>query len=102
MVITVMDQNEVQELYGRFSRPFDEHAALSAAPPDVRQRLARQLWLALIAGQPLEEKVWQALRHQGLRVDQLALVRRCYRELMRPQITAAELARLRESFLSED
>lgn len=97
-----MDESEIQQLYGRFRRPFDEHPALSAAPLSVRQRLARQLWLGLIAGQACEERMWRTLKLQGLREDQLALVHRCYHEQMRPQITVAELARLRERFQSED
>lgn len=94
-----MDGTQVHRLYEEFGRPLHEDAALSAAPDEVRHRLCRHLWLAMIAGPLAEEEAWGVLSTDyGLRPDQRELIRQCYYRRMRPQIGETDLVRVRERY----
>jgi len=82
-------------LYRRFRQPLDECPALSAAPLAVRDWLGSYLWRTMIADPSVEGMAFEALAEDGLRPDQLELLRKCYRERMRPQISLQELSQIR-------
>jgi len=86
-------------LYRKFREPLDNHPALSAAPPEVRDWLGRFLWGAMLAGPAVEGEALDGLTRHGLRPDQLELLRKCYLEHMRPQITDEERERARQAVL---
>lgn len=94
-----MDGAELYALYERFARPLHEHPALSAAAQDVRERLCRHLWLAMIAGPLAEEEAREVFASgYGLRPDQVEMVCQCYYRRMRPQIDEKELCRIRRRY----
>jgi len=86
---------ELAGLHEKFREPLDVGLALSAAPQAVRNWLAQYLWRAMIAGSSAEEAALDALAKEGLRCDQVELVRKIYRERMRPRISEDELQRIR-------
>jgi len=86
---------ELRQLYERFREPLDDGLALSAAPEAVRDWLGRYLWRAMIAGRPVEGAALDALAKEGFRCDQVELVRKFYRERMRPRISEDELRQIR-------
>lgn len=85
----------VEELYRRFRKPMDEDPALSAAPEYVRDRVSRLLWVALVTGPEIQDSVWDVLTECGLETPHLELVRRCFRERMRPTISEDDLQDVR-------
>ncbi len=91
---------ELESLYEKFRAPFDQDGALSAAPQAVRDWLGKFLWRAMIAGSSVEAVALDTLTEDGLRPDQVELLRKCYRERMRPRISESELARIRKMLIA--
>src|SRR5437660_331510 len=78
---TFMTQEEIQSLYLRFASPL---AALAwSAPTKAVNLLARNLWVALIAGPQLEKYLWETMAETaGLEKDLLTAVQDCYYQKM--------------------
>lgn len=61
--------------------------------------LARNLWMAMIAGPAGEAEVWTVLKTTGgLDNDSLQVIQELYLDQMRPAVTAEQLAALRTRF----
>jgi hypothetical protein len=68
------------------------------------ETLARNLWLAMLAGPEAEEEVWRAMGEaSGADVGLLESLRQCYLNQMKPAVGRQQLDDLREHYeLSSD
>lgn len=87
---------EIESIYRDFRKPLDDDPILCAAPEAVREWLGRYLWGAMIAGTAVEEVALRALMESGLRCDQIEMVRKCFRERVRPRVSDDEIQRIRK------
>lgn len=91
-----MDQAEVQALFRKFAAPLAGYAATSAARKDLAEMLARNLWMAMIAGPELEEETWQVFKkHAKLDDDSLQPIKELYFDEMKPVVSEEQRAALR-------
>jgi len=91
-----VDQAEVQALFRKFAAPLAGYAATSAARKDLAEMLARNLWMAMIAGPELEEETWQVFKkHAKLDDDSLQPIKELYFDEMKPVVSEEQRAALR-------
>ncbi len=94
-----MTETEVQALFKRFGAPLAAYAQSSAERRDGAVVLVKALWAALIAGPTMEEETWTMFKEVGhLADDNLQAVKDCYFQKMKPIVTDAQLAALRERY----
>ena len=94
-----MDQTTVQTLFRQFAAPLAAYAATSPERKEGAEMLARNLWMAMIAGPEMEGEVWKALKTIGkLGDDSIEVIRQLYCDQMKPVVTNEELADLRQRY----
>ena len=94
-----MTQAEIQALVRRFAAPLAGYAATSAERKEGAEFMARTLWTALIAGPEMEEETWKAFKkHAALDDDSLQSIKDLYFQQMKPVVSEAQLAALRERY----
>jgi hypothetical protein len=90
-----MDQAEVQDLFRRFAAPLAGYAATSPARKELAEMLARNLWMAMIAGPEMEEETWKVFKSRAnLTEDSLQPIKQLYFEKMKPVVSEEQLAAL--------
>ena len=92
-----MEKAEVQDLFVAFASPMLRYVAV-AGGKDAVDTLARNLWGAMIAGPELEAEVWRAMEASNADAELVTLLRHCYVNEMKQQVTADQLALLREQY----
>ena len=91
-----MDQTEAQILFRKFAAPLAGYAATSPARKELAEMLARNLWVAMIAGPEMEEETWKVFKSQAnLDDDSLQVIQQLYYEQMKPVVSMGHLADLR-------
>ena len=90
-----MEQKEVQAAFIRFAAPLMSLVALGA-DKEAANELARNLWVAMIGGSDVEAQVFDAMRESSSELYDV--LHRCYTEQMKTQVSADELAALRERY----
>ena len=90
-----MEQEEVQAAFVRFAAPMMSLVALGADKKAANE-LSRNLWVAMIGGPGVEQEVFDAMRDTDS--DLYDVLHRCYTEQMKTQVSADELAALRERY----
>jgi hypothetical protein len=94
-----MDQTTVQTLFRQFTAPLATYAATSPERKELAEMLARNLWMAMIAGPEMEAETWKILKTTGkLDDDSLQAIQELYYEQMKPAVTDEELADLRQRY----
>ena len=93
-----MEKVEVQAIFVRFSAPLMSLVALGA-DREAANELARNLWMALIGGEDAERQVFDAMRETSSEL--YGVLERCYTQEMKTQVSADELARLRERYAGD-
>jgi len=92
-----VDQAE-QALFERFMAPLTPYVALGGRQEAV-EKLARNLWIAMLSGPKVEEAFWETMRKTaGLDADLFELIQRCYFEEMKPVVGEEQLAALRKRY----
>jgi len=90
-----MDQAEVQDLFPRFAAPLAGYAATSPARKELAEMLARNLWMAMIAGSEVEEETWKVFKSRAnVSEDSLQPIKQLYFEKMKPVVSEEQLAAL--------
>jgi hypothetical protein len=98
-MVTPMDRAEVQALFRKFAAPLAGYAATSGERKEGAEFLARSLWTALIAGPDMEEETWKAFKkHADLDDDSLQSIKDAYFQKMKPVVSEAQVAALRERY----
>jgi hypothetical protein len=93
-----LDQTAIQALFQEFAAPLGRYVTLGGRA-EAATELARNLWVALIAGPEAEEQVWQSMQESaGGQVGLLESVRACYLEEMKPVVSRQQLAALRDHY----
>ena len=90
-----MEQPDIQDLFIRFAAPLSGFAALGSRKESVEE-LARNLWMAMLAGSDAEEQMWTSLDQAD--ADLCNTVKRCYFEEMKPLVSEQDLAALRKRY----
>jgi len=94
-----MDQAEVEALFRRFAAVLAEYGATSPDRKGLATMLARNLWLAMIAGPEMEEETWKVLKNTGkLDDDSVQVIKQMYFEQMKPEVGEEQLAALRRRY----
>jgi hypothetical protein len=94
-----MDQTEVQTLFRKFATPLAGYAATSPARKELAEMLARNLWMAMIAGPEMEEETWKVFKSQAnLDDDSLQPIKQMYFEQMKPVVSEEQLVALRQRY----
>ena len=94
-----MTQAEIQDLFRRFAAPLADYAATSAERKEGAEFMARTLWTALIAGPEMEDETWKTFQsHAHLDTDSLQAIKDLYFQQMKPVVSEAQLAGLRERY----
>ncbi len=94
-----MERQEVQAVFQRFGAPLMNFVALGA-DKEAAHDLARNLWMAMIAGEEAEKHVFAAMRDSSSELYDV--LHRCYTEEMKPQVSDAVLAALRERYRMDE
>ena len=95
-----MDQHEIQILFRKFAAPLAGYAATSAARKELAEMLARNLWMAMIAGPEMEEETWQAFKIVAeMKDESIQPIKELYFDEMKSVVTAEQIAFLRKRFL---
>ena len=95
-----MQESDIQELFARFAAPLVGFAALGGRIQAV-EVLARNLWMAMLAGDQAETEMWRSLAETDS--DLCETVKRCYFDRMKPSVSEEQLAALRRRYWpSED
>jgi hypothetical protein len=98
-----MDQAEVQALFRKFAAPFADYAATSAERRNGAEFLARNLWMAMIAGPEMEEETWKVFKKQAnLDDDSLQSIKELYFNQMKPVVSEEQLVGLRERYRRQE
>jgi hypothetical protein len=90
-----MEQSDIQKLFIGFAAPLFGFAALGGRKKSVEE-LARNLWVAMLAGNEAEEQMWTSLADAD--ADLCDTVKRCYFEEMKPLVSKEQLAALRQRY----
>jgi hypothetical protein len=94
-----MDQSEVQTLFRQFAAPLAGYAATSLERKELAEMLARNLWMAMIAGPEMEAETWAIFKTNGkLDDDSLQMIQQLYFEQMKPAVTEEQVAHLRQRY----
>jgi hypothetical protein len=94
-----MDQSEAQILFKRFAAPLAAYASTSPERKELAAMLARNLWMAMIAGPEGEAEIWTVLKTiGGIDGGSLLVIQELYLNQMRPTVTAEQLDALRNLF----
>jgi hypothetical protein len=94
-----VDHADVQALFRKFAAPLAGYAATSPARKELAKMLARNLWMAMIAGPEMEEETWKVFKkHANLDDDSLQPVKELYFEQMKAVVTDEQLADLRQRY----
>ena len=94
----MLTDQQVHVLFRKFSAPLLGSAETTANPSRLLKLIVRTMWLGLVVGPEMEDKVWKAIGKTLEPDENLDIARKCYEGLMKPQITDAELAALRERY----
>jgi hypothetical protein len=93
-----MEQTDIQSLFREFAAPLGQYMTLGGRKEAV-ETLARNLWMAMLAGPAAEKELWEAMQGAaevpGEFVD---IIHRCYRDEMKPTVSAEQLAALRKHY----
>jgi hypothetical protein len=93
-----MEQTEIQSLFRGFAAPLAPYVKLGGRKEAI-ETLARNLWMAMLAGPAAEREVWETMQGaEDVPVEFLELIHRCYRNEMKAAVTAEQLAALREHY----
>lgn len=90
-----MQESNIQEIFVRFASPLCGFAALGGRKESVEE-LARNLWMAMLAGTEAEEQMWASLAQAD--ADLCETVKICYFEEMKPLVSVDDLAALRQRY----
>jgi len=91
-----MNQAEIQTLLRKFAAPLAGYAATSPARKEGAEFLARNLWMAMIAGPEMEVETWKVFKTTGqLDDDSLQAIKDVYFEQMKPVVSEEQLGALR-------
>ena len=90
-----MQESDIQEIFIRFASPLAGFAALGGRKESVDE-LARNLWMAMLAGTEAEEQMWASLAQAD--ADLCDTVKLCYFEEMKPLVGEEDLAALRQRY----
>ncbi len=94
-----MDQAEVQTLFRKFAAPLAGYVASSPARNELAEMLARNLWMAMIAGPEMEEETWKVFKTTGkLDDDLLQPIQQMYIEQMKVVVNDEQLVALRQRY----
>jgi|GEM_PF-2536229 len=94
-----MDQAEVQTLFRKFAAPLAGYAASSPARNELAEMLARNLWMAMIAGPEMEEETWKVFKTTGkLDDDSLQPIQQMYIEQMKVVVNDEQLVALQQRY----
>jgi hypothetical protein len=94
-----VDHPEVQALFQKFAAPLAGYAATSPARKELAEMLARNLWMALIAGPEMEDETWTTFkRHASLDEDSLQPIKDLHFEQMKLVVTGEQLVALRQRY----
>ncbi len=89
-----MDQAD-QALFQGFMAPLTPYVALGGRQEAV-EKLARNLWIAMLSGPEVEEAFWETMRKTvSLDTDLMESIQRCYFEEMKPVGSQKQLVALR-------
>jgi hypothetical protein len=93
-----MEQADVQSLFRVFAAPLGRYVTLGGRKEAV-ETLARNLWMAMLAGPAAEKELWQAMQGTAdVPPELLELIHRCYCDQMKPTVSNEQLAVLRERY----
>jgi len=93
-----MDQTDIQSLFRKFASPLAQYVTLGGRQEAV-ETLARNLWMAMLAGSAAEKEAWETMRGAAdVPGDFLDLIHNCYRDQMKPAVSPEQLAALRKHY----
>lgn len=93
-----MDKHHIQEVFLEFATPLVPYVQLGGRK-EAMEEIARQLWMAMIAGDEAEQQFWSALSSDGqLPAEIIASIQKCFDDEMKPKVSAENLAELRENY----
>lgn len=94
-----MDQSDVQKLFRQFAAPLAAYAATSLERKELAEMLARNLWMAMIAGPEMEAEVWKIFKTTGKLDDgSLQVIQQLYFDQMKPLVPEHQVADLRQRY----
>jgi hypothetical protein len=94
-----MEHAEAQALFRKFAAPLAGYAATSPPRQALAEMLARNLWMAMIAGPAMEEEMWKVFQKRAnLDDDSLQPIKQLYFEQMKSVITDEQIAALRQRY----
>lgn len=94
-----MDQTEMQALFRKVAAPLAGYAATSAARKELAEMLARNLWMAMIAGPEMKEETWKVFKNRAnLDDDSLQAIQQLYSDEMKPVVSDDQVAALRQRY----
>ncbi len=93
-----MNQTEIHALFTQFAAPLVPLAALAGSKESM-ETLAKNLWIAALGGEEIENEMWEQMQQadegdSGL----LDSVRWCFDEEMKPALGKEQLAALRKHY----
>ena len=94
----MLTDQQVHDLFGKFSAPLLEPGRTAGNSSRLLELIVRTMWLGLIVGPEMEGTVWKAIAETLETDENTEIAKKCYEGLMKPQITDAELASLRERY----
>lgn len=93
-----MDQTDIQSLFRGFAAPLGQYMELGGRKEAV-EALARNLWVAMLAGPAAEKEVWETMRNAAdVPGEFLELLHACYCSEMKPSVSADQLTALRNHY----
>jgi hypothetical protein len=93
-----VDRTDIQQLFQKFAAPLGQYVVLGGRQ-GAAETLARNLWLAMLAGPEAEEEVWRAMgAASGADAGLLESLRQCYLSQMKPAVGQDQLDNLRKHY----
>jgi hypothetical protein len=93
-----MEQTDIQSLFRQFAAPLGRFRTLGGRK-EALETLARNLWMAMLAGPAAETELWEAMQAAADVPREFSeLIQSCYRDEMKPTVTAENLAALRAHY----
>lgn len=93
-----MNQTEIHALFTQFAAPLVPLATLAGSEKSM-ETLAKNLWIAALGGEEIENEMWEQMQQaddsdSGL----LDSIRWCFVEKMKPALGEQQLAALRKHY----
>jgi hypothetical protein len=98
MIRMTIPQSELQGLFPKFAAPLVNGEAAKRFGEPVAKQLAQTFWRMMIDGPKSEAYLWKSFG-ESFTPDDVAMLRRCFYEAMKPSISLEQLTALGEWYL---